>query len=108
MAGMAQDRSQKGPLELTDEYVEHSLVIEAALDVLYNQEVASFKDDKLYHHVIEFGRKYDMSIITKTISNQLRVHATSSTKGNVLPLLRVAIYLSECDLMTAIVRATCG
>lgn len=108
MVGIAQTGSQRGPLELTDEFVEHSQVVEATLDILYNSEIASFKDDKLYHHVIEFARKYDMSTILKTISSQLRAHATSSDKGNTLRLLRVAIDLGECDLITSIVRATCG
>ena len=108
MVGIAQTGSQRGPLELTDEFVEHSQVVEAALDILYNSEITSFKDDKLYHHVIEFARTYDMSTILKTISSQLRAHATSSDKGNTLRLLRVAIDLGECDLITSIVRATCG
>jgi hypothetical protein len=108
MLGVAQSIDQRGPLDLTDEFVEHSLVIKATLDVLYDQEITSFKDDKLYHHVIEFARKYDMSSILKTISNQLRVHATSPDKAHCLRLLRIAIDLGECDLMTAIVRATCG
>lgn len=61
MVGIAQTGAQRGPLELTDEYVEHSQVVEATLDILYNSEITSFTDDKLYHHVIEFARKYDMS-----------------------------------------------
>jgi hypothetical protein len=105
MLGVAQSIDQKGPLDLTDEFVEHSLVIKATL---YDQEITSFKDDKLFHHVIEFARKYDISSILKTISNQLRVHATSPDKAHCLRLLRIAIDLGECDLMTAIVRATCG
>lgn len=108
MVGIAQTGSQRGPLELTDEFVEHSQVIEATLDILYNSEIKSFKDDKLYHQVIEFARKYEMPTILKSISNQLRVHATSPDKAHALRLLRVAIDLGECELITAIVRATCG
>ena len=65
MVGIAQSGAQRGPLELTDEYVEHSQVVEATLDILYNSEITSFTDDNLYHHVIEFARKYDMSTIPK-------------------------------------------
>jgi hypothetical protein len=108
MVGIAQTGSQKGHLELTDEFVEHSLVVEATLDILYNSEITSFKEDRLYHHVIEFARKHDMPTILKTISNQLRVHATSPDKAHALRLLRVAIDLGECDLITAMVRATSG
>ena len=108
MVGIAQTGTQRGPIELTDEFVEHSQVVEAALDIMYDSEIKSFADDKLYHHVIEFARKYDISSILKTISSQLRAHATSSDKGNFLRLLRVAIDLGECSLMSAIVRATCG
>ena len=108
MVGIAQTGTQRGPLELTDEFVEHSQVVEATLDILYDGDIKSFADDKLYHHVIEFARKYDIPIILKTISNQLRVHATLPDKSHCLRLLRVAIDLGECDLMTAIVRATCG
>jgi hypothetical protein len=93
MLGVAQSIDQRGPLDLTDEFVEHSLVIKATLDILYDQEITSFKDDKPYHHVIEFARKYDMSSILKTISNQLRVHATSPDKAHCLRLLRIAIDL---------------
>jgi len=108
MVGIAQTGTQRGPIELTDEFVEHSQVVEAALDIMYDSEIKSFADDKLYHHVIEFARKYDISSILKTISSQLRAHATSSDKGNFLRLLRVAIDLGECSLISAIVGATCG
>ena len=108
MVGIAQSGAQRGPLELTDEYVEHSQVVEATLDILYNLGITSFTDDNLYHHVIEFARKYDMSFILKTISNQIRVHANYTDKAHCVRLLRIAIDLGECDLMAAVVRATCG
>jgi hypothetical protein len=106
MIGIAQSNSQRDPIDLTDTFVEMSLVVKAALDILYDQEVVSFKDDRLYHHVIEFARKYDMGIILKTISKEIRVHATSLDKSHhVLRLFRVAIDLGEYELITAIVRA---
>jgi hypothetical protein len=106
MISMANSKSQQTPIDLTDEFVEYSLVIQATLGLLYDREVACFKDDKLYHHVIEFARKYDMAIILKTISKELRVHATSPEKGvHVLQFLRLAIDLGGCDLITAIIRA---
>jgi hypothetical protein len=73
MLRVAQSIDQRGPLDLTDEFVEHSSVIKAILDILYDQEITSFRDDKLYHHVIEFARKYDMS------SNQDHLEPTSGT-----------------------------
>ena len=106
MLGIAQSNFQRDPIDLTDTFVELSLVVKAVLDILYDQEMISFKDDKLYHHVIEFARKYDMGIILKTISKEVRVHATSPDKGHdVLGLFRVAIDLGDYDLMAAIVRA---
>jgi len=106
MLGIAQSNSQRDPIDLTDTFVEVSLVVKAVLDILYDQEVISFNDDKLYHHVLEFARKYDMAIILKTISKEIRVHATSPDKGHdVLGLFRVAIDLGDYELMAAIVRA---
>ena len=63
MLGIAQSNSQRDPIDLTDTLVEMSLVVKAVLDILYDHEVISFKDNKLYHHVIEFARRYDMGII---------------------------------------------
>jgi hypothetical protein len=106
MIGTAQSNSQRDPIDLTDTFVELSLVIWAVLDILYDQEVITFGDENLYHHVIEFARKYDMGIILKTISKEIRVHATSPDKGHdVLGLFRIAIDLGDYELMAAIVRA---
>jgi len=106
MLGIAQSNSQRDPIDLTDSSVELSVVIWTVLDILYDQEVISFHDDKLYHHVIEFARKYDMGIILKTISKEIRVHATSPDKGHdVLGLFLIAINLGDYELIAAIVRA---
>ena len=105
MIGIAHSVAQRDPIDLTDEFVEMSPVVKAVLDILYDQEVSSFSDCRLYHHVIEFARKYDMAIVLKTISKEIRVHATSPGRGHILRLFRIAIDLGDYDLMTAVYKS---
>jgi hypothetical protein len=109
MIGFAQSETQRDPITLTDEFVELSLVVKAALDILYDHKVTSFKDGHLYHHVIEFARKWDMLIILETISARLVVHAnTASLSSYVNEMFRLAIDLGDCELITALMRAKEG
>ena len=109
MIGFAQSESQRNPITLTDEFVELSLVVKATLDILYDHKITTFQDGNLYHHVIEFARKWDMPIVLETISTQLVVHAnTASLSSYVNQMFRLAIDLGDCELITALMRAKEG
>jgi hypothetical protein len=109
MVGIAQSDSQRDPINLTDKRIEHSLVVEATLDILYNHEIISFANDMAYCCVVDFARKWDMAIVLKTISMQLRLHCITPQSGNrPLGLLRIAIALGETEPITTIIRYSCG
>jgi hypothetical protein len=105
MLGIAQSTDQRDPITLSDPHVELSIVIKATLDILYGHEIDSFTDDKLYHHVIEFSRKWDMPIIIRTIIKELHVHAsTSKTDTTAGRLFRLAIDVGDHDVIAVMIE----
>lgn len=105
MLGIAQSTTQRDPITMTDPHVELSIVIKAALDILYDHEVCSFRDDTLYHHVVEFARKWDIPIIIKTIIKELHVHAsTSRTDTTAGRMFRLAIDVGDHDVIALMVE----
>jgi hypothetical protein len=109
MIGLAQSDSQRDPITLTDKPLELSLVVKATFDILYDREVASFKDANLYHQVIEFARKWDMPVILKTLSMQILVHTNSEGLDNCInQVFSLATDLGEPKLLTAIMRSKVG
>ena len=109
MIGLAKSDSQRDPIALTDKPLELSLVVKATLDILYDREVASFKDANLYHQVIEFARKWDMPVILKTLLTQLLVHTNSEgLNSHINQFFSLATDLAEPKLLTAIMRSKVG
>jgi hypothetical protein len=109
MIGLAKSDSQRDPITLTDKPLELSLVVKATLDILYDREVVSFKDANLYHQVIEFGRKWDMPVILKTLSMQILVHTNSEgLNSHINQFFSLATDLAEPKLLTAIMRSKVG
>jgi len=106
MINMAQLGTQRDPINLTDNYVEHSLVVHAILDIIYDREILSFKDDNIYHYVIEFARKWDIPTVLRTISKELLVHTHSlNMEKHLIKHLRLALDLGESDLITTIIKS---
>jgi hypothetical protein len=109
MLGIAQSTDQRDPITLSDPHVEHSIVIRATLDILYDHEIESFMDDKLYHHVIEFAQKWDMPIISRTIVTEFRSHAnTPKMFSTINPMFRLSVDIGDHDLIAAMVRSCHG
>jgi hypothetical protein len=109
MLGIAQSSDQRDPITLSDEHVELSIVIKATLDILYDHEVPSFKDTKLYHHVIEFARKWDMPIVINTILKEMRIHASISKTDETMTtnsMFSLAVDIGDHDVITFMVE--CG
>jgi hypothetical protein len=107
MVGIAQSDAQRDPINLTDPHVELGDVVEATLDILYDHDIPFIDQETLYHHVIDFARKWDMSIILSRISKQLRLHTISEEKGGrPLRLLRLAINLGDNEVIATIIKSS--
>jgi len=109
MISIAQSSSQRDIIHLTDEFVEHSKVIKATLDILYDREVTSFRNERLYQHVIEFARKWEIPVVLKTISKELRLQANYPKAFKlIIRMFRLAINLGEHDVIIAVIKAWSG
>ena len=74
MISMAATSSQRDPIILTDTNVEHSRVIKEALNIIYYLRVdADEAHDRasLYLYVIEFAKKWEVSMITDFIGREI-------------------------------------
>jgi hypothetical protein len=107
MISIAKSDIQRDPITLTDPHVELGIVIEATLDILYDHDIPFIDQETLYHHVTDFARKWDMSIILSKLSKQLRLHAISEELGGrPLRLLRLAINLGDNEVIATIIQSS--
>jgi hypothetical protein len=106
MFDIAHSPTQRDPIVLSDDTLESSVVLKAAFDILYDREVESFRNERLYRLVIEFARKWDIPAILKTISKEIRCHVSDSRSlSSPTRLFRLAVDLGDINLMTTIVEA---
>jgi hypothetical protein len=102
MIDMAQSPNQSNPINLSDPHVEHGIVVKAALDIIYDRELDTSNIDKLrkvYIHVIEFARKWDIPSILRTIKTAIR--ASSHPKdSHSFSLFTLAVELGDHDLIS--------
>jgi hypothetical protein len=103
MIDLAKSSTQRDPITLSDSFVEHSLVIRAALDIIYDREVNSFSNRRTHFHVIEFARKWDIAIIPKILSKEIMAHSLKERKY-LLTMLALAIELADHDAIVAIYK----
>jgi hypothetical protein len=74
MISMATTTAQRDPIIFTDTDVEHSLVVKETLDIIYNLEVDPYDMyyySNLYLYVIDFARKWEMSMITDFMGKEM-------------------------------------
>jgi hypothetical protein len=99
---MAQSPTQRDPIDLSDPHVEHSVVVKAALDIIYDRELDTSNIDKLrkvYMHVIEFARKWDIPSILKTIKTAIRANSHPKDSHS-STLFSLAVELGDHDLIS--------
>lgn len=77
MISVAKDASHRGPIELEDDVIEHSVVITSLLSILNNTKEPDIDDYKLTIHVIELALKWEMTAVLKAIRYRVRDQAMS-------------------------------
>lgn len=102
MIHMAQSPTQRDPSNLSDPQVDHSVVVKASLDIIYDGEVNTDNIDKsrkVYLHVIEFARKWDIPLILRTL--KIAIRANSHPKdSHSFSLFTLAVELGDHDLIS--------
>lgn len=102
MIGLAKSSSQRDPITLSHQYVEHSLVVRAALDIIYDREITSFDERNTLLYVIEFARKWDISVITKVMMKEIKLQC--SVSKNLITMFFIAIELADHDTTATVVK----
>ena len=109
MISCAQSSSQRDIIHLTDQFVEHSQVIKVTLNILYHRGITSFRNERLYQHVIEFARKWEIPVVLETISKELRLQANYPKAFKlIIRMFRLSINLGEHDVIIAVIKAWSG
>jgi hypothetical protein len=82
MISMASSSSQRDPIVLTGEYIECSRVVYRALNIIYFVGVDDFEDwdTNTWSFVIDFAKKWDISMIRSLIVQELRYIALQPDK----------------------------
>jgi len=102
MIDMAQSPIQRDPINLSDPHVDHSVVVKASLDIIYDREVNTStidKSRKVYLHVIEFARKWDIPLILKTLKTAIRANSHPKDSHS-FSLFTLAVELGDHDLIS--------
>lgn len=102
MISMATTASQRDPIVLTDPNVEHSLVVKEVLDIIYNHQVDAlsvYAWANLYLYVVEFAKKWEMSMITDFIRKELSMDMKDDNHAfRAFDFLLVALNLGDNSL----------
>jgi hypothetical protein len=100
MVALASSSTQRDSVHLSHPAIEHSLVIERALDIIYTCDF-DFKvvqtDSNLVKLVIDFARKWEMPIITNIIRKELS-RSKDDCRGTLLGHFLVALHLGDNEL----------
>jgi len=102
MIHLAKSSTQRDPITLSHQYVEHSLVVKAALDIIYDREIASFDECNTLLYVIEFARKWDISVINKVMMKEVQLQC--SVSKHLFTMFFIAIELADHDTIATVVK----
>lgn len=100
MIALANTSIQRDPFHLTHPAIEHSLVIKEALDVVYKCDFdykLVQKDSNLVKLVIDFARKWEMSVIIDIIHKEL-YRSQDLCGGQLVGHFLAALHLEALDL----------
>lgn len=80
MISIARNDAQQRTIELTDELMEKSDVVEAVLNVCFHLE-ADLDDGDLIGYIIDFATKWEISIVNMILRQQIRLEAGGKRNG---------------------------
>jgi len=86
---MAQSSPQRGPISLTDEFVECSRIVKLALDIIYTLEVDRIDEQyaTTYMYVVDFAKKWEIGLISIAISKAIRASLKDVRSGTIEMML---------------------
>lgn len=102
MIGLAKSSSQRDPITLSHQYVEHSLVVSAAFDIIYDREINSFSHRNTLFHVVEFARNWDIPVIFKVMLKEIELQCPGSQYC--FTMFSLAIELDDPDTIAMVVK----
>lgn len=96
MIAIAQSSTQRDPIVFTNQWVECSRVVKRALDIIYTSEVDEIDEDNLNSnmYVVDFARKWDITVIRTLMANQIRLSATKD-KSPAFELLLISLKMND-------------
>jgi hypothetical protein len=102
MISLAKDAKQREKLVLTDEILEHSLIITALLDVIYDNKVLPLRQVPRVIYLLRLADKWEIPMIRRLILDQLR-QAFYESSCHAFDLFRIAVESRDYDLASRLI-----
>lgn len=102
MISLARDANQREKLIITDEILEHSLVITSLLDIIYDNKVLPLRQVPRVIYLLRLADKWEIPMISRLILDQLR-QAFYESSHHAFDLFRIAVELRDYDLASKLI-----
>lgn len=94
MLDLAIHESQRSPIVLTHDAIEHSKILGMLLDIMYDFKVESFQDPGCIACVIDLADKWEFKTVINIIRQQLLIYILEG-EGHTIRLLSIAVKLED-------------